>query len=161
MLSRWEVPFRGTSGFFFPRMPHPLYLADPNCSSPKAPILHLPACCIFPLKAGKYFFLFFPLISSFSSLSLLLKRWACSSQFLQWCVLSSWLVVFVRCSPNGSPFVFREGIEQLLSCVGIQYYEHFSNSSTWLYEKKGFFWFWFFFWSPLFIHVCAFSLHTF
>lgn len=29
-----------------------------------------------------------------------------------------------------SDIVFREGIEQLLSCVGIQYYEHFPNSST-------------------------------
>lgn len=31
---------------------------------------------------------------------------------------------------EGSPFVFREGIEQLVSCVGVQYYEHFPNSST-------------------------------
>ena len=142
------MPSRGTPGF------SPQNASDPNRSGPKPPILHLPACCILPLKAGKYFFLFAPLMSSFSSLSLLLKGWACSSQFLQCRGLNSWLVIFVSCSPNGSSLVFREGIEQLLRCLGIQYYEHFSDSSASLYEKKVFC---FFFKSSIHPCLCIFT----
>lgn len=85
----------------------------------------------FPLKAGKYFFFNYLLQQSFRTCW---KDGPVHHGLLQWCVLAG--VFFINCSSNVRHVVFREGIEQLLSCVGIQYYEHFPNSSTWFYEKK-------------------------
>lgn len=124
-------------------------VAAPSCSSPKAPICTslFAAASLLKLVSTSVF-----LSLNFSSgLSLIAEEMSLSVTLIQPCVLSSWLVFFVRRSLTVNSFMFREGIEQL--CVLVySIINAFLILPLWK-EEGSLLFFLFFFWSPLFMFV--------
>lgn len=151
VLSPPPMPLRGAS----PECPSLLFsVAAPSCSSPKAPICTslFAAASLLKLVSTSGF-----LSLNFSSgLSLIAEEMSLSVTLIQPCVLSSWLVFFVRRSLTVNSFMFREGIEQL--CVLVySIINAFLILPLWKEEGSLLF---FLFFLESSVHVCAFSLQT-